>query len=241
MRIHQHAVFLNGLIKDVEAGQLVPAAFQRPYVWTQHDVLALCNSILKGFPLGGFLTWSPKRGTDLAKVARNRLGAIVPGQERGIDRLLLDGQNRLATIAWMMREEGTPLPETMSEAERVTWGSGKVLAINLATHKFVFVDEAAVNDGYLLPARCAFGGAEVNRIIRARWDTAWANLPENDKNDDLHWLDRQVMDRFRDARVTETFLENATVEEARDAFLHICKVGVPMSEEDFAAAVNWAL
>ncbi|MNR71401.1 hypothetical protein D3C71_20160 [compost metagenome] len=240
MRIHQNAVFLSGLLKDAQAGSLVPAAFQRPYVWTQADVLALCNSVLKSFPLGGFLTWSPSRGIDLGKVARGRLGPVEP-DAAGIDRLLLDGQNRLATLAWMSREEGTPLPDNLSEAERATWGNGQVLAIDLASRKFSFVAEAEAGDGFMLPARCAFGGAGVNSILRARWNTSWAKLPEEDKNSAMNWLDRDVMDRFRGARVVETFLENATVDEAKEAFLHICKVGVPMSDKDFAAATAWAL
>ena len=51
----------------------------------------------------------------------------------------------------------------------------------------------------------------------------------------------QCQNAFRNAQVVVTNLEQATVEEAKDAFLHICKVGVPMSAADFEAAVSWAV
>lgn len=43
----------------------------------------------------------------------------------------------------------------------------------------------------------------------------------------------------REARTVETLIQNATAEEARHAFLRICRVGVPMSQEDFDRAVGW--
>ena len=36
-----------------------------------------------------------------------------------------------------------------------------------------------------------------------------------------------------------TFIEDATPEDARRAFLRICKAGVPMSEADFNSAMKW--
>ena len=43
-----------------------------------------------------------------------------------------------------------------------------------------------------------------------------------------------------DVDVVVTDMADATAAEAKDAFLHICKVGVPMSEADFEKAVSWA-
>jgi len=241
MKIRQNAAFLSHLVKDVERGIMVPAAFQRPYVWNKADVIAMCESILEGFPLGGFLSWIPARQVQINKVARTRLGPLTPAPDAEIERLLLDGQNRLATIAWMRHDESASAPADLSPAEAATWASDERLVLDLLEQRICFVPAHQADQGFRLPARCAFGGADSNALIRARWDTLWRGLSEEDKNKGLTWWDRKVRDSFADARVVETVMENATVAEAKRAFLHICRVGVPMSEADFEAATAWTL
>lgn len=237
MKIRQNSVFLSQLAKDVARGVLVPAAFQRPYVWTSSDVLAMCDSILEGFPLGGFLTWIPARSVNLENVARGRLGPIIAQEGPGVERLLLDGQNRLATIAWMLKDEGASTPAGLSPAESATWAGRERLVVDLAQKRLLFVPAAEADAGFRLPAFCAFGS--VNPIVRHRWDAEWRDIPEAERNEGLTWFDR-ACDAFRDARVVETVMENGTVAEAKRAFLHICRVGVAMSEADFDAATRWA-
>lgn len=77
MDITQHATFLQSLVKQVRQGSLMPASFQRHYVWNQDDILALIESILIGYPIGAFLVWSPYGKADLTKVGRRRLGACL--------------------------------------------------------------------------------------------------------------------------------------------------------------------
>lgn len=239
MRIHQNSAFLSQLVKEVQRGLLAPAAFQRPYVWSQDDVLALCQSVLAGFPLGGFLCWAPGRHADISKVGRGRLGPIVPPEGATIEKLLLDGQNRLATIAWLLRDDTMPYPLDMSPMEADTWCGGKVLVADLANKVLRFERTEACDDGFTLPSRCLFRSTDAMSLVRSRWNTTWSHLDEAAKDAGLTWYDKAV-DAFCEARVVETVLENASVQEAKNAFLHICKVGVPMSEVDFDNAVSWA-
>ena len=52
----------------------------------------------------------------------------------------------------------------------------------------------------------------------------------------MEWLDH-VGGQLREARITITHMQNATIDEAREAFLHIARAGVPMSQEDFDNAL----
>lgn len=238
MRIEQNSAHLVDLVKRVRSGRVVPAAFQRPYVWDKSDVIAICESVLAGYPIGGFLSWIPKEGLDLEKVGRRRLGPLeCASPEQGV-ALLLDGQNRLATIAWMMLEDGAALPDDMSVAERQTWGSGEHLVVDLARRRLAFIDQAFPTDGFFAPAWTVFGGASASMRIRELWNGPWKSLPPGDVERGVRWLDL-AQDAFRGARVTETLLDRATVEEARAAFMHICRVGKPMTERDFEDAVQW--
>lgn len=229
------------VLRSIQAGSLAPASFQRPYVWTQADVLALCHSLVKGYPIGGLLTWTPWpwSNADFSKVGRTRLGPIEVAQRNKYTSLLLDGQNRLASLAWFFREEDAPLPADMSEAEAATWGEQWLVA-NLHTRTFEFVPHSEREAGMRVPMRALVDSQYGNQVTRKRFDTLWACFSEEERNAGLVWRD-QVADAFREAQVAHTHLDNATPEEAKDAFLHICRVGVPMSAEDFDKAIAWAL
>lgn len=238
MRIYQSNNFLMDLTRQVRKGALLPAAFQRPYVWAKADVMALIESILRGYPIGGFLVWSPWGKADLSKVSRYRLGPILGTDESARVSLLLDGQNRLATLAWMGREADEPLPDDMTEQERATWPLDERLIADLATQTIKFVPAAEADDGFRMPAAALIHSAVSNVVFRKRW-AEWSEMGETELNAGMKWFDNTAA-AFREARVVVTEISEASAAEAKHAFMHICKVGVPMSEQDFAAALAWA-
>lgn len=238
MRIYQSNNFLMDLTRQVRKGALLPAAFQRPYVWAKADVMALIESILRGYPIGGFLIWSPWGKADLSKVSRYRLGPILGTDESARVSLLLDGQNRLATLAWMGHDYEEPVPDDMTEQERATWPPDERLVADLATKTIKFVPVAEEHEGFRMPAASLVHSAVANVVFRKRWDE-WSKLDETALNAGLKWFD-VTSAAFSEARVVVTEISEASAAEAKHAFMHICKVGVPMSEQDFAAALAWA-
>lgn len=240
MRIEQGAEFIKGLVQQAITGQLAPAAFQRPYVWGRDEVIALLESILKGYPVGSFLVWTPYTKADLSEVGRPRLGPVRLQAGAKPSSLLLDGQNRLASMAWAARDPAEPFPEDATDHERSVWNPADQLVINLATKGFEFVTNDEASEGFRLPLRAVFSGVIANPLIRERWDGPWAAYGEPTIIEALKWFD-EAQGAFSRARTVVTNLEDATAEEALDAFLHICKTGVPMSEDDFKASISWAI
>ncbi len=238
MRIEQHAVFFKDLVRQVGTGSILPAAFQRPYVWSESDVMALFESILRGYPLGGFLLWSPYGKADIRQVARARLGPIVADLKDTSTSLLLDGQNRLATMAWMGHDFEQPVPSGLSDAEAAIWGGSRRLVLDLEHRRFQFVAREQARQGLTLPAYALVDSLRANPLIRECWDGPWSVYPEAQRDDALRWFDTCTR-AFSDARVVVTDVQGATAEEAKDAFLHICRVGVPMAEKDLEAALGW--
>ena len=239
MRIEQLSCFLSDVLKDVLDGNLVPASFQRPYVWSKDDVLALCESILEGYPFGNFLIWMPYGKADLSAYARSRLGPIQRAEGGAPTGLLLDGQNRLASFAWMTRQLHE-MPAELSDMERATWDSGETLVVDLEHRDIRFVPQEAANTGFMLPAYALLDTIAGMRLMRERWESpGWSRFTEDERNTGLIWWDKVATARFREARMVAVVLEHATPEEARKAFMHICRVGVPMSQEDFDAAIRW--
>jgi hypothetical protein len=238
MKIVQQSAFLSAMLVDVISGRLIPAAFQRPYVWTKADVLALIESIVKGYPIGGFLQWTPYDKADLSTVGKRRLGPVAVASGSRHVSLLLDGQNRLATLAWMGWDPNTPAPAGLTDYEREMWAGDEVLVCEMAERIIKFVPRAEADVGLRMPARALLDSRVLARIAREKWDTVWNDLSEKVCDDGLDWLGR-CQDAFNNARIVVTDLQNASATEAKDAFLHICKVGVPMSEADFEAALHW--
>lgn len=251
MEIKQSGGFLLSLVRDVANGRMLPAAMQRPYVWSKGDVEALCDSVMTGFPIGGFTMWAPGAKADLKTVSKGRLGPIVAAQENANAYnpmyLLLDGQNRLATIAWMIAGADGQTVDNPSPEEQETWLGDETLVLDYETRSLRFVPKSEAEVGLRLPGWMAVSMAtqelsgRANRLTFDLFYNVWTPTFGKEKAEEfLNFWDR-TRDKFKDARTAETVIEDATPEEALNAFLRICKVGVPMSEEDFKRATNWKL
>lgn len=247
MRITQSSSFMLSLVSEVAQGRVLPAAMQRPYVWNKDDVEALCDSILSSFPVGGFLLWAPGSKADLTVLAKPRLGPIMPGASSDADpyMLLLDGQNRLATMAWMLAKDLPKALPSASDSEFVTWLTGERLVLDFATKSMKFVPAHEAHLGLRMPAWTVVADSHQERFHEAmqtvrRNNDAWLKDHTQEEIDQFLEMWDRARDSFRDARITTTIIENATVDEARHAFLRICRVGVPMSQEDFDKAVGWS-
>jgi hypothetical protein len=232
MRISQNNAFLNDVLRSVLKGEVIPAEFQRPYVWSDTDVLKLWSSILKKYPLGGFIVWSPLTENISTAIGRGRLGPVqVSKRESRVD-LLLDGQNRLASFAWSASDgKYLPTPESLSPAEHGTWFRDGKFRFLVADYKACCVRFSTENDTECMPLHLAFNDS-------ARWPWLREHAPSM-SDQAMDWIDK-LLHLIMSARVVVTHIEGATVQEARDAFLHIAQVGVPISEADFDRATQWA-
>jgi uncharacterized protein with ParB-like and HNH nuclease domain len=89
------------LVGMIERGELRLPEMQRQYVWRSTRVRDLLDSLYRSYPSGAILLWE----TD----------EVVPQQEFAVaqhhnpyhsTRLLLDGQQRLTSLAAVIREPG---------------------------------------------------------------------------------------------------------------------------------------
>lgn len=231
-RTEQSFEFLGDLVRKVQAGALVPAAFQRQYVWSRHDVEEMWASIDMRDPLGAVLLWRPEDEGTAQRLARGRLGPVKvdPGPRTG---LILDGQNRLVTLAWSMFD-----PDDVSgEAPGASiWraGDGYVLVADPVTDpsapRIVFMPRDDVG-GLMMPVWLLFDNSAFNRHIRENWDLDDPDAQETGKIA-VDWLSL-LQQAVREARVIVSTIQGGDADEAKRRFLRIARVGVPMSAADF--------
>lgn len=247
MKITQNARFLSDLVREVKQGLILPAAFQRPYAWGKKEVLDLCESIASGYPLGAFFLWSiPQEGASTR--TKSRLGPIAM---RNTDDqfphqvgVLLDGQNRLATMAWLLFDPSEGNQESISAEltgqERLVWGTeSSIIAYDLIEKRFEFTSKAGLLAGFKVPSWILMDATRINKYLREKFKGEWAQVEES-RQDEINEALDTANRQFMEARVVTTVLSDATAKQAKDAFLKVCRVGVPMSEDDFEAAAMWS-
>lgn len=242
MKIEQHALFLPSLLTEVVSGRMMPAAMQRSYQWEKADVEALCDSVISGFPIGGMLLWMPGGKADLSKVAKGRLGPICEFGETAAWApmyLLLDGQHRLATLAWLMLQGQAPEAD-YSPSERAMFFGDERLVLDLASKSMKFVTHEVAESTLTLPAWVVMSSASEEMSKQAaKLLRGLDGKFDEESLDQMYELYDVARQAFSSARVTATTIKDATPEQAKHAFLRICRTGVPMSEADFEWAMAW--
>lgn len=97
--VKPQVIDIANLLTQVKQGRLRPARFQRPFEWDRSQVAELFDSIYKQYPIGTLLLWEPKT----APSSEDTLGPLVlPEPPSGAVMLIIDGQQRLASIAGVL-------------------------------------------------------------------------------------------------------------------------------------------
>ena len=85
---------LRELVQEFSAGAILLPQFQRNFVWRPSKILNLLDSLLRGFPIGGFYLWRPAVGDFDVKpkaLGKQRIAPVFGGY-------LIDGQQRLTSL-----------------------------------------------------------------------------------------------------------------------------------------------
>ncbi len=221
-RVEQSIDTLMCLKRDVMRGSVAPASFQRPYVWNENHVEALWASIVMGIPVGAVLLWRPDR-----PVASSTTLGPIPLQPWSDASLILDGNNRLTTIAWSSTPYETEVPDGCPGFS--TWRSGRRLVADTIERRIRFVD-ASETDRWLVPMH------HVGNSLQSHLRKVWIDESEAEVIDRLEWLDLVESGLLAAKIVVTTLYGDETA--ARAAYLGICSAGVPMSPDQLEEAIR---
>ncbi|MEW2636347.1 DUF262 domain-containing protein [Streptomyces sp. NPDC048389] len=210
---------ISQVLDKVDAGDIALPEFQRGYVWTRDQVRGFFQSLYRGYPIGGFLTWSTK-----AESAETRGG--VSGKDGSI-HLLLDGQQRVTTLYGVTRGR----PPRFFEGNTSTLSG---LHFNLQTEAFEFYAPAKMKDNPVwvdVTALCQGGlGSHLLTVTR---------LAEGDAELQAVYIERlnritQIKDRT--VHIEEVTGEDKTIDVVVEIFNRVNSGGTKLSKGDLALA-----
>ncbi len=96
LRSNPTTINIDGIIYQIENGELKIPQFQRDFVWSIGAAAQLLDSIIKGYPIGAFTFWKTK---DRLRTVKNIGGLTLPiSPANDYVNYVLDGQQRITSI-----------------------------------------------------------------------------------------------------------------------------------------------
>jgi hypothetical protein len=228
---------LRDLVSEFHSGAILLPQFQRDYVWKPTKIRNLLDSLLKGFPIGGFYLWRPKSG-----VLDPKPKAIGEQEVKSaFEGYLIDGQQRLTSLEAAFRLYSG---EDKRGAELVCYLDLAAADVDSARDTRLFVSYAGnksvarrieEGDSTLVPLDLLFHGQ--NYDLRKQIEIALKLMPGwNAKRIDaaLQRLHRACA--MLEQQVPCTTICDATDQEAVEVFSRLNKGGSALRQGDVRAA-----
>ncbi len=131
---------IGELVEQLFDGQIVIPSIQRDYVWRPAQIPPLLESIYRGYPIGSILIWQTTQAIPL------KLAAVIQQKPQPhIPMVLLDGQQRLTSLAWVWR------PETRTDGKKID------TRFDLTNETFKNPKMTETKNPLLIPVRELFG------------------------------------------------------------------------------------
>jgi hypothetical protein len=216
------------LMNDIEAGRVRLPPFQRDFVWSPPKVIALLDSIYKGFPIGSFFYWKADRKyvTLFRDIKSLALPAPAPDQELFF---ILDGQQRLTSL-WPTFKGTTIDRDDYSRICLNLEEAVKYAHTDREARRNICVFEEAVADNI------AYVSLRDILSDKARtYDEIRDKLP-NDKKDTLS----TARERFRGYAFSVVRVFDLELEDAVEVFQRINQGGKRLTRFELVAANCWS-
>jgi hypothetical protein len=196
---------IKDLIAEYEQGRLVVPEFQRDYVWKPGRAPQLLDSLYKGWPISSLLIWQNEDGEIEARRAQ-------PRPRRGAARWLIDGQQRVITLARIRNGND---------------GSGIEVVFNHQTEEFARANAATRQDQRWVPLTTLWDDEDYRHFTR--------DLGDDARGRKIH----ERCDRVRailDYEVPIVEMLNHEFKDAVGAFTRINTLGYRLKKHDIESA-----
>ena len=226
---------LTSLLREVANGLLVFPRFQRPFVWTREKRLELVKTILKGLPIGTFMTWRTRQHVSAFEVIGPWAMPAVAAPNAG-RQYVLDGLQRLSTLYVALTPEkkraaGQPGRENAPED---MWIDLSKPEIDVFERDFrgVADDEDAERSSSSIALTDLLDSRRLLKRQRA--------LAERPDGDDLVERSDRIAETLRNYKVPVVPFVSDDLDQVTRAFQLVNSQGTPMSQLHMVNALAWS-
>lgn len=214
-RLSTNTPYIRDLNARIRTGEMKVPKFQRPFVWSEAQALALLDSLRRNYPIGSVLLW---RTSDKLKTDRD-LGLF---QLPSVDDLspteyVLDGQQRVTVL--------------YSVFGALDADPGFKAAFDLRSEEFLVVSETEALS-HQFPLRWLY---QTTPLLNFR--TGIQSLPDADELQARFDALAEVLTGYQIPVVT---LRDLSLEEVGPIFERINSSGTPLSIFDLMVAATWS-
>jgi hypothetical protein len=208
-------------VEDLLLGRVVIPSIQRDFVWMRPDVRDLFDSLYRGYPVGALLLWK----TDLA-VPFKTAAVVQTARSAHPPLYLLDGQQRLTSLAWVYR------PESKADGRLID------LRFDVRTEEFLNPSAVQRKDPLLFPVSVLLQENVQFYEVLQRAGVSF-EAPEFGT-----WTQRlQKVNNIRQHQIAVITYESDDYEEVAELFARLNKGGRRLSKGDLvhsAIAARWS-
>lgn len=233
---------LYALLSEIRRGQIRVPRFQRPFVWSEDQRLALVESIFLGYPIGSILVWR----TQKTRVATyDRMGPMqIPkesgAEEPGIRQYLLDGHQRMTTLLAAL---GPGLVSSEPNASPSDGSSSDGAATLSSAEWPIYFDLEATSAPYFYlptkrPPPLTWLPLDILYDSYSLGDFKDKLRRENKPRELLNRVQR-IADIFRDYTVPVVPIATDVLEQVTTSFKRVNSGGTQMSEVHMINALTW--
>ena len=216
-------MFLGKLVERIEAGKIRVPRFQRAFVWKQADLIALLDSILRGFPIGSILVWDTEENIE----STDRIGPVeISPPPAGVVGYLIDGQQRVSTLVGTLR-----LTDAMNNnADDVDWR----VYFDLDTQEFHRSPPSGPGVQHF-PVRSLLNTAGFFAACRR------IESEVSDPRTRQRWLDEadRLANVFRDYQIPLIRIREADLDSAVTVFARLNRTGRKMAADEMVSALTY--
>ena len=210
---------IDGLASRILSGDILLPKFQRSFVWDPPQIIALLDSVGRGYPIGSVLLWQSRQELR----SENRIAGLdieLPRPDYPVN-YLLDGQQRLSTICAAMHWNGSE--------PKSRWN----LAYDLRREAFLHLDTLDDPPPHQI---------RLNKLPdAARYFTQVATISGLDPDGAaLAESAQRLFNRFKDYKIATVTLGDMPIEDVAPIFERINSTGTPLTIVDLMRAATWS-
>jgi len=215
---------IRQILDKIDENQLFVPAFQREYVWKRNNVKKLIDSLIKEYPTGTMLTWETNNPPELK-------GKWKYDDKQGAVKILLDGQQRVTTLYFLIRNK---IPPYYSKEEILTDPRG--LYVNVETLELQYYKKIIMsNDPRWVNITDIFQKNIRSREVIKKLKEKEIEL--TNEKEDLIYDNFTLVENILDREFLEQHIPvKAKLREAIDIFYIVNDSGVNLTDAELALA-----